>query len=94
MSEEDLSRIVHLLYEIRHRWYDLGLELEFNDNKLDEIKEKNKDNSSACLMEMLTVWLSSIDQPPTREALADALRTRAINQEALAERGKCTIQSS
>lgn len=77
-----------LLCDIQQQWYDLGLQLNVDDEELDAIKQRKNNDPGDCLIEMLIVWLSSTDeQTPTREALADALLSKPINKVYLAERG-------
>ena len=75
------------LYLTRLKWYDLGIELDIPGDELDEIKSKNRDASGACLRDMITVRLKFKDDPLTWGHLADALKTKAINELELAEKG-------
>ena len=38
----------HIIPEVSPKWYDLGIELNIDDNKLEEIKHDNCDDSRTC----------------------------------------------
>lgn len=82
-----LKEVRDFLYDIRLKWYDLGLELEVKEEDLDEIRVKYKDDPSDCQREMIKIWLRFVDNPPTWNALAKALRAKAIKEIALAIEG-------
>ena len=69
------------LYDIRRKWYDIGVELDVPTNKLDTIRDKFKDQKD-CLNEMLKERLK---KPLTWSELSKALRARCINEEELAD---------
>ena len=76
------------MYDVRLKWYDLGLELDIPALKLDVIAQKNKNDHSDCLRDMLRVWLRFVDNPPTWDAIAKALTTKVIDELELANEGK------
>ena len=63
---------------------DIGIELEIDSEILVEIRQQHKD-AAACLLEMIIVWLKYVDPRPTRDALINALKARAVNEKVLAE---------
>lgn len=87
LTTKDLKAVRALLYKIRDKWFDIGIELEISVEELSIIK-RNTDNPSECLVQMLLLWLKSIDPFPTWGILADALGSEVINEEELAEKGK------
>ena len=90
LSESNLREVREFLYDVRLKWYDIGIELNIPLTELDDIKKKYNDDSSDCLREMVRVWLNSksFETPPTWKALADALEAKAISKKALAAKGK------
>ena len=74
-----------LLYPIRNKWYDIGIELDLNIAELDVIKSQHNDDPAECLLEMIKIWLRSINPCPTWDVLAEALRAEAINELMVAE---------
>ena len=46
------------LVPISTKWYEIGLFLKVEKNKLDEIKYRRKMDSDKCLTAMLAAWLS------------------------------------
>ena len=85
LSKKDLKKVRDFLYDVRLKWYDIGLELEMDQTELDVIKSKYKDDPNDCLREMVSAWLKSFENPPTWEALAEALSSRAVNEKKLAK---------
>lgn len=85
----DLRHVRALLYPIRKKWYDIGIELDIDVAELDIIRDKY-DDPADCLLEMIKLWLRSINPLPTWSILADALRAEAVNEEQLAGEGQCT----
>ena len=55
------------------KWEDIGISLEIEDGKLEQIKTDNASDSRSCLREMLRTWLSRVDPPPSWSAIAGAL---------------------
>ena len=52
-------------------WYDLGLQLDIEDENLDVIKANNPRDTSSCKREMFRLWLKMVE--PCYQKLADAL---------------------
>ena len=68
------------------RWFDFGLNLGLLHPTLEAIESDHKGNSSRCLMECLTKWLSKVDKTVhslTWQTLANA--ARGMNAIAVAE---------
>ena len=82
-----LKNVRSFLYEVKLKWYDLGIELDVEVETLDEIKASNRDDHGACLREMIKVRLGFVDKPLTWTHIADALNAKAINEQKLAEQG-------
>ena len=79
-----LKEARNLLYDVRLKWYDIGVELNVDEKKLDEIKFKNKEDPGVCLREMLRVCL---ENTLTWRAIAEALEAKAISELRLASEG-------
>lgn len=77
----DLGELQNELHGISSKWYDLGVQLHIDSGELDNIK---RDNPVECLREMLKIWLKKVDPDPTWNALIDALKSRVINEQKLA----------
>lgn len=80
-----LKELRTFLYDVRLKWYDIGLELEIDDNDLDVIKSVNNNDPSKCLVELIKVWLKL---EPTWKALAEALGAQAVREKALSKKGE------
>ena len=73
LTKKNLKDVKKLLNEVRRKWYNIGIELGLDIDELDTIKKGNDPDD--CLVEMLKVWLRSIDPCPTWVALAEALKS-------------------
>lgn len=87
LTMKDLRQVRALLYRVRERWYDIGIELEIAVEELNIIKTTYNDPAD-CLLHMLQVWLRSIDPVPTWNILAEALTAEAVHDLGLAEEGR------
>ena len=87
LTRWDVRHVRALLSDIKEKWYDIGVELEIDIDRLSKIKMKHGDDKAACLLEMITLWLKFIKNQPKWETLAAALRCRVINEEELAKKG-------
>ena len=88
LSKEDLTKVRKFLLPVRLKWYDIGLELSIKDEELDEIEAKYYRDFKTCLREMLKIRLRCIDNPLTWKEVAKALKSKAIDEQALALKGK------
>ena len=73
-----------LLNEVRRKWYSIGIELNLDIEKLDNIESTYKE-PERCLIEMIKLWLKSTN--PSWKALADALKAGPVNEEQLSMQG-------
>ena len=91
LSIEDLKEVRGLLYPVRRKWYSIGIELKIKIGELDTIKYNHRFDSDPgdCLIELLKIWLKSINPPPTWKALGDALKEDTVDEAELAGTGKC-----
>ena len=55
------------------KWENIGVLLRIDDGQLRVIKSNNTSDSISCLREMLRIWLSRVDPPPSWSAIAGAL---------------------
>lgn len=87
LTTKNIKEVRGFLYEVRFKWYDIGLELEVPIEKLDHIKDQYKDDGR-CLLEMLKVWflMTSANHLPTWKELANALAARPVDEMELSEK--------
>ena len=78
----ELKNVYEDLINISNQWYDLGLQLELEEETLKTIKLDNPE-SQHCLREMLSTWLK-IDPRPSWQTLCAALHSRTVGAEKLA----------
>ena len=80
LGVNDLVKVLDELYDVRDKWYDIGLRLNVPAETLEKIKAPD-DNS--CLRQVLIIWLRS--GKATWIDLCQVLRHRTIDQEKLAD---------
>ena len=80
----DLRVLLTELHPVRACWYNIGLELGISFTTLDWFQHTYSD-SLDLMREMLKHWLkTSIDPPPTWEAVITALRSPIVNEKNIA----------
>ena len=67
-----LSKAFKMLIPIAKEWQNIGVLLELTDQDLKSIAADG-DNDINHLREMLRLWLSQVDPPPSWEALSEAV---------------------
>ena len=91
LTIDDLREVRALLYPLRRKWYDIGIELGLRVGELDTIHAAGIDHGE-CLIKMLKLWLKSINPLPTWKALRDALKAEPVDEVELAEKGGYNVQ--
>ena len=86
LTIDDLREVRKLLYPIKRKWYDIGIELGLRIGELDNIQAANSDHGE-CLIMMIKVWLKSINPLPTWKALGDAIKEEPVHEVGLAGEG-------
>lgn len=92
LTISDLSKVREFLYDVRRKWYDIGLQLNILLTELDVIKDKSMDPADS-LLEVIRLWLRSIEPLPTWRILADALRNKVVDEVKLAAQALQQIES-
>ena len=88
LTIKNFKEVRGLLFRIRDKWYDIGVELYLDINELDIIRSQNGD-AGTCLTEVIKKWLKSINPLPTWKALAKALKSEVLDEAGIAEEGVC-----
>ena len=70
---KDLQR--ELYSRVANDWEDIGIQLDIEEGQLKQIKSDNAGECKKCLREMLRIWLSRVDPPPSWSDIAEALET-------------------
>ena len=76
------------LFDVNHKWYDIGLRLGVDYGTLESIKHQYPQDMSTSMREMLARWLKRIDPLATWETLATVLQSRIIGEATLAQQLK------
>lgn len=77
-----LKDLLKELTPIAHNWQNLGIMLDLDSGKLDNVKANHGARCEDCLREMIKLWLKKVNPPPTWSALAEAVKD--INEHKLA----------
>ena len=86
--------LVNELHEVKADWYDLGVQLNIEQSELDAIKLENMNDSTKCLRDMLSLWLTREDPSPSSwQRVMDALCSPAVHRHTLAEKIRRTYCS-
>ena len=83
LSEADLGTVLNEVFDVRAKWYNIGLGLRVPAGTLDAIRGRF-DDPADCLRETLREWLRQAAPQPTWRALVEALRSRAVGEQQLA----------
>lgn len=83
LSPDDLITVLEELHEACTKWYYIGLTLKVPASTLDGIEVQSNDPKK-CLLRVIQHWLKTVDPKPTWQALADALRSRLVEEHQLA----------
>ena len=82
LSTRDLRVVRDELFDLRRKWYDIGIGLEVNRGILDKIRREYGDDNVTALREMLTEWLRFFGAK--WEDIVTVLKYPEIGEEALA----------
>lgn len=80
LGVNDLPKVLDELYDIRDKWYNLGLRLNVPTEKLESLTSHDQDS---CFRQVLVDWLKS--GKATWWTLCEALSHRTVGQEGLAK---------
>ena len=87
----NLKEVRELLYDVRRKWYDIGIELELDHEELDNIKAAHPQELLNCLNEMIKKWLKSTKPQARWKALEAALRAAPVGEVKIANKGICRL---
>ena len=74
------------------KWYNLGLQLDLEDNVLEEIAKQNGRDVDDCRRAMFSLWLRTSSKP-TRKQLLYALRTKSVAEIPIADEYERSFQT-
>lgn len=84
--DEHLRYVIEALVDIKHKWYEVGLQLGLSSSVLDGIEEQCSQNLDKALREMLKKWLKEVgDKPHTWTDITDALRRKSVGESKVAD---------
>ena len=80
---KDLAEVQRFLTNVEYKWYDIGLQLGLDPERLNCIKRSGKTNGE-CLVDMIQLWLKGAEPKPTYTVLCRALKGRVVGESGLA----------
>ena len=85
MSEPlDQGLLEEELFDVKKKWYSIGLQLKVPDVRLDEIEGSCNGDYEVGLRRMVQQWRRQINPSASWPILVKALRTRTVNESILA----------
>ena len=86
MSTEppELGELMEELFDVKRKWYNIGLQLKVSDTKLDEIESACGGDFEVALRRTLQEWRKQLEPRPTWSSLVKALRSRTVDEQDLA----------
>ena len=84
LTSSNIREVLNNVWEARHKWYNIGIELKLKVSDLDAIQRKNHENPDNCITEMLVSWLRW--GGATWEDMIDALKHKTVGFCELADR--------
>ena len=84
LGPSDLRCVRSAIFSVRHKWYDIGLELDIPFQTLDVIRT-DFHMAAECLIEMLKQWLSRTLPAPSWSSLVEALSSEPVGEKRLAD---------
>lgn len=73
LSVDDLCAVQTAVWELRAKWYNIGVALGISVGTLNATELKHHYNPDRCLTDVLTEWLRQGKPQPTWDALCEAL---------------------
>ena len=83
-SLEDLRHIIEALVEVKHKWFQIGIQLGLSPSTLECIEGQCSNSFDKALYEMIKEWLKLSDQPHTWNDIVHALRLKSVDEGTLA----------
>lgn len=84
LNGDDLCDVLEAVHDAHSQWHGIGLQLRLPPPTLEGI-EKEYSNSKDMLREMLKHWLKQVTPMPSWVTLIEALRSKTVNEQGLAE---------
>ena len=75
----DLKTVQVELWDVKCKWYNLGLELDLDKSSLDAISANRHEQVEDCFREVLSQWLDLATPSTSWKALVKALRSPAVD---------------
>ena len=72
------------IFSVRHKWYDIGVELNIPYHTLNVIEKDHPNNCADCLRKMLEHWLTRTTPAPSWSGLVEALSSEPVGEQRLA----------
>ena len=85
LKDDDYSEVCEALYPARHKWRQIGIKLQLKRQDLDNIaSEYESKGNIRCLEEVVCMFLNRPSRNPTWKVMINALKSKIVNEEALA----------
>ena len=88
---DNLKDVQDLVWDVRTKWSNLGLELGIKIADLEVIEKNNSNDVDTCFKKMLLMWLRMVDPFPSWEDLVSALEKSSVGRKDIAEKIRDSI---
>ena len=88
---DNLKDVQDLVWDVRTKWSNLGLELGIKIADLEMIEKNNSNDVDTCFKKMLLMWLRMVDPFPSWEGLISALGKSSVGRKDIAEKIRDSI---
>ena len=88
---DNLKDVQDLVWDVRTKWDDLGLELGIKISDLEMIEKNCNKDVNSCFKKMLLMWLRMVDPFPSWEGLVSALGKSSVGRKDIAEKIRDSI---
>ena len=85
LSIDDLQKVQDSTWDVRAKWFNIGLALGISAGTLDAVKKTHQSDCDDCYTSVMKIWLRGVDPHPTWAALSDALKSTSVGCGHLAE---------
>ena len=88
---DNLKGVQDLVWDVRTKWSNLGLELGIKIADLEVIEKNNRSDVDTCFKKMLLMWLRMVNPFPSWEGLVSALGKSSVGRKDIAEKIRDSI---
>ena len=78
LDSDHLRLVLDAIWDVRSKWYGMGLNLEMSSSDLDTIRRRCRDDPDECFTEVIKCWLRDSNHKPTWSKIIRALTAQSV----------------